>query len=594
MAKRRKHQPEPAMLPESIRDRITELRRVKASEIEGAPWNWRTHDQEQAQAVKASLEELGIIDALKCRQLPDGRYQLFDGHLREEIYQGIGPDTIVPILVTDLSEDEAKKANVIFDPLSAMAGVNAEKLDGLLREVQTGNEALASVLDDLAKDAGIIDAGSANVPDADETIDEQYSVLVKCGNEHDQKAVLAELDRHGLDVRALCVGVPEPEPIEASIEVPPLHGRRIVRQVKVKRTPRVMQMEGMFDVPPSKQSKKQWDVDLDLTAKPWNIGLIVGPSGSGKSTLAREIFGERIVQGWPWPEGESLLDGFPASLSIQEIVALLSSVGFSSPPAWVKPFQVLSNGEQFRVTLARTLAELPELAVVDEFTSVVDRQVAQIGSAAVAKAVRGRNGKFVAVTCHYDVEDWLQPDWKYDVAAGELEWRSLRRRPEVQLSIRRVGTNRWPLYGHHHYLSHTLNRAAICFEASVSGQPAGFTAVLHYPHVNGGWWREHRTVCLPDYQGVGIGNALSEYVASLFSATNKQYRSTTSHPAMIRHRLRSLDWLCTRTPSLMSPSGNNEPEGRTFTRTHAVSRLTASFLYVGRSRPEEAVEFGVL
>jgi hypothetical protein len=73
-----------------------------------------------------------------------------------------------------------------------------------------------------------------------------------------------------------------------------------------------------------------------------------------------------------------------------------------------------SNGEQFRVTLARTLAEAPELAVVDEFTSVVDRTVAQIGSHALAKTIRASNRRFIAVSCHYDIEEWLQPDGKYD------------------------------------------------------------------------------------------------------------------------------------------------------------------------------------
>lgn len=66
-------------------------------------------------------------------------------------------------------------------------------------------------------------------------------------------------------------------------------------------------------------------------------------------------------------------------MGIKDIVGLLSSVGFSSPPSWVRPFRVLSTGEQFRVTMARTLAEMPDLAVVDEFTSVVDRTVARPG-----------------------------------------------------------------------------------------------------------------------------------------------------------------------------------------------------------------------
>jgi ABC-type Mn2+/Zn2+ transport system ATPase subunit len=131
----------------------------------------------------------------------------------------------------------------------------------------------------------------------------------------------------------------------------------VVRSSAIVRTPRVMQLEGLFDVPPTKQSTERWSADLPLDAKPWSIGAIVGPSGAGKSTIARELFGDQLVSGHDWPTDKSVVDGFPAGMSIKDITALLSSVGFSSPPAWLRPFGVLSTGQQFRVTLARALAE---------------------------------------------------------------------------------------------------------------------------------------------------------------------------------------------------------------------------------------------
>src|SRR5262249_45700295 len=156
----------------------------------------------------------------------------------------------------------------------------------------------------------------------------------------------------------------------------------------------------------------------------------------------------------------------------REITELLSSVGFSSPPSWLRPFRCLSNGEQFRVTIARELAESPELAVVDEFTSVVDRTVARIGSAAIAATIRRTGRRFVAVSCHFDVIDWLQPDWTYDPSTDEFTWRSLRRRPDITLDIRRAMPTDWRLFRPHHYLSGELNRAARCFVAEVTGRPA--------------------------------------------------------------------------------------------------------------------------
>jgi hypothetical protein len=251
----------------------------------------------------------------------------------------------------------------------------------------------------------------------------------------------------------------------------------IRRGVDVVRSIRVQQLEGIFDVPPSQRSERLWHHKLTLPDA-WNIGVIVGPSGSGKTALARHAFGDRLIERWPWPEDKSLLDGFPPEMGIREITGLLCSVGFSSPPAWVRPFAALSNGEQFRVNLARTLAELSDLAVVDEFSSVVDRTAACIGSAAVAKAVRRRGQKFVAVTCHYDCVDWLQPDWVYEPHTARTilhtdpdspgSRRSLRR-PPIELEIIRVHRQMWQLFKAHHYLraSNKMNEQALIWPSDM-------------------------------------------------------------------------------------------------------------------------------
>jgi ABC-type ATPase with predicted acetyltransferase domain len=209
----------------------------------------------------------------------------------------------------------------------------------------------------------------------------------------------------------------------------------IVRSTPIVRTPRVMQLEGLFDVPPSKHSEVKWHVELQLEQKEWNVGLIVGPSGSGKTTVANELFGQYLKSGFEWPEDRAIIDAFP-TLSIKGAVALLNSVGFSDPPSWLRPFRVLSTGEQFRVTIARAMAEASdELFVIDEFTSVVDRRVAQIGSAAIARTVRKRKQRFIAVSCHYDITEWLQPDWTYEPAGNSFQWRSVQRHPTIQFTI---------------------------------------------------------------------------------------------------------------------------------------------------------------
>ena len=85
----------------------------------------------------------------------------------------------------------------------------------------------------------------------------------------------------------------------------------------------------------------------------------------------------------------------------------------ASVPSWLKPYKVLSNGEKMRVNLARALLE-KDVICFDEFTSVVDRQVAKTACIAINKAIKNTNKKFIAVSCHKDIIEWLQPDWLFD------------------------------------------------------------------------------------------------------------------------------------------------------------------------------------
>src|SRR5690606_9378955 len=191
----------------------------------------------------------------------------------------------------------------------------------------------------------------------------------------------------------------------------------------------VDQVRGMFDLAREKTAKQTFTVELPDVKEAWQIGVIVGPSGSGKSTVARAAYGAAFIDRLEWPRDRAVVDGFESD-SIKTVTQTLTSVGFSSPPSWLKPHHVLSGGERFRCDLARALLMPGELVAFDEFTSVVDRTVAKIGSAAVSKSIRkGRiKKKFVAVTCHYDVLEWLEPDWVLDMASCQLARGSLYRR----------------------------------------------------------------------------------------------------------------------------------------------------------------------
>lgn len=339
---------------------------------------------------------------------------------------------------------------------------------------------------------------------------------------------------------------------------------------------RSQKVAGMFDVPTADKLHREWTVDLPIEDRKWNVGLIIGPSGSGKTSIANRAFGERVHGGFDW-KAPCFLDDFPKHLEVRAITETLSKVGFSSPPQWLLPYFALSNGQKFRVELARCLLEYSELFVFDEFTSVVDRQVAKIGSHAFAKTIRKADKQFVAVSCHYDIEEWLEPDWVYDVSLNSFKWGSLRR-PSIELEIVRVHHSAWKIFKDHHYLTGEINTAAACFVGLLEGRPVVFDAWLSFfgRLSYGKAMRGHRTVCLPDFQGIGLGNRLFSELASMWAGLGYRVFSATAHPAEINKRIGSGDWR-------ISGQGRTGVDGGNSRVKRAANRLIGRFEYTGKA-----------
>ena len=324
----------------------------------------------------------------------------------------------------------------------------------------------------------------------------------------------------------------------------------IVTQSEIVKTSRVKQLEAMFDAPTEEVLKLEWKGELPIEDNEWNVGLIVGASGTGKSTIAKELFGEHVDFEW---QAKSVIDDFPKGYSIEDIAQICQSVGFNTIPAWMRPYRVLSTGEKFRVDLARRLLCLPDPIIVDEFTSVVDRQVAQIGAHAVQKYIRKHNRKFIAVSCHYDIIDWLQPDWVFEPASMGFSRRSLQRRPAIDVEIKRVDYSYWRLFAPFHYLTNDLHRAAQCFVLFANGHPASFGGMLHRPHprvkdIMG----LSRLVTLPDWQGLGLAMILSERLGGAYKAVGKRMHTYPAHPSLIRSFDHSECWKLKTAPTKVS------------------------------------------
>lgn len=349
--------------------------------------------------------------------------------------------------------------------------------------------------------------------------------------------------------------------------------------VPYESTFRSKKVEGLFDLNPEQVLSKSWRVDIPVEDREWNIGVIVGPSGSGKTSIGKVAFGEENYhQGYSWDPNRSVIDNFPESASVEDITRVLSNVGFSSPPNWLQPFRTLSNGQQFRVEMARILFDERATVVVDEYSSVIDRTVAKIGSGAIAKTARKMNRRLVLLSCHYDILEWLEPDWIYHVDTGDFQWGSLRR-PEIEIRIQRCHHSAWRLFREHHYLSHSIIPHSECYIASIDGEPAGFFAyVADKSGKKKNIIRGHRSVVLPDYQGIGLGNRVSKLLMSYYAEQGYIVKAITSHPSFIAARSRDPDFrLCTRVDYNIW-RGMTE---KTREQVKGLGRITATFQYVG-------------
>ena len=290
--------------------------------------------------------------------------------------------------------------------------------------------------------------------------------------------------------------------------------------------------------------------NVDLSGD-WNIGVVVGPSGSGKTSIGRQIFGENKIYDYTqgWSPDKPIIDDIAPNGDFNEVTAALANVGLGSVPSWLRPFRVLSNGEQFRAGLAKIVCEKPDEIVIDEFTSVIDRQIARIGSQAFQKAWRRGNpkGKVVLLTPHYDILDWIQPDWVIDTKTKTFVRGVLRQRPKINLDIWQVDRSYWKFYKPHYYLDLPEPVAAMHFIGTVDGELACHIVVAPRFEVHG--YRATRLVTMPEWQGAGVGSKFLNFIAQYHLDGNgrggHKYVTYfhTSHPQLCAYLRHSQKWV---------------------------------------------------
>ena len=300
------------------------------------------------------------------------------------------------------------------------------------------------------------------------------------------------------------------------------------------------------------ESGSNWEhiADLPIEDFDWKIGLIVGPSGSGKTSIGARIFDKPIYDLYAgWDADKPVVDCIAPDGDFNDVTGALSAVGLGDVPAWLRPFRVLSNGEKFRAGLARLVCDRPEQAVVDEFTSVIDRQIAKIGAQAFAKAWRRGTGQIVLLSCHYDIIEWLQPDWTYDTREARFSRDCLRQRPKIELRVYKVKGSVFRHFKPHYYLDLPLPVAAEYFVGMVGDEPVCHIAVC--PLFTAKAYRATRLVTMPEWQGAGVGTRFLDFMGEYHLRGNgrcgHKYSTFfhTSHPQLCAALRHSKKWIQT-------------------------------------------------
>jgi hypothetical protein len=277
----------------------------------------------------------------------------------------------------------------------------------------------------------------------------------------------------------------------------------------------------------------------------WNIGVILGGSGSGKTTILKKMGDVKKVI---FDAEKSLISNFDW-LEPKDAALVLTSMGLSSVPTWLRPFHALSNGEQYRATLAYLVAVAKdnEVILVDEYTSVVDRDVAKAMSFALQKYIRRENKRIILASCHYDILEWLLPDWTCSPQkGGALERCDYRRqfRPQIKLQVSRVEAKTWDFFKKHHYLTEEVNKSCKFLLFEWNEKPIGIVAIINQPGPNERKYAMalSRTVILPDFQGMGLGVKLSEFCAAIIRNEGGLCFTKTINPALGIYRNKSKLW----------------------------------------------------
>lgn len=306
----------------------------------------------------------------------------------------------------------------------------------------------------------------------------------------------------------------------------------------------------------------------------WNVCVILGPSGTGKTTSLKRFGDPSDIEINP---NVPVIDltGDPDTL-----IPMFRKCGFGSVPSWCLPYYKLSNGERYRVQIALKLLRGDNPVILDEFGSYLDGPSAVFLASLVKKLAKTTGRKFLIASLNPVIAQELEPDELIELGVPSIR-RSLRR--ERVLQIQRVSRNAWQIFKKHHYMSSNILSASKCFMLTMDNEIVAFNALKPFPHGTiKNAYNGHRTVVLPNFQGLGLGIIISDLTAGIAAVHGYKVYTKTVHPSLGEYREKSASW---------EPTAMNRKEGYNVKQTNlpdALNRMSYCHSYIGPAREDLA------
>lgn len=367
----------------------------------------------------------------------------------------------------------------------------------------------------------------------------------------------------------------------------------VILKSKVNTEFRCQAAANSLDIDIEKKSIHHLKIDNINIPENWNIGLVYGNSGSGKTTMIKHLFGDDIFD-IKLDLEKPIINQLPEDMTYDECALMLNGIGLNSVPCWIRPLKTLSNGQKARAEAVFLMCQNKEIVFIDEWTSVVDRTVAKAMSVCLYKYAKRNNKKIVLCSCHFDILEWLNPDWMIDCNKQEFQLPTsedffFRKREKLKFTIKRIGKESWKYFSKYHYLNENLPGGKLflyglfcnndqigfqCYASYVPGRPE----ILHF----------NRTVVHPDYNGLGLGmkmiNATSKILKKEFEKiylTQCKIMGKFSSIPVFKSMIKNKEWKFLGQKRVMGKTSMRNYIGREKT-IRAKGIKFYKFLYVGK------------